>query len=316
MKCSCNHTFAPTPENYQAAQVFADCYLVGFNCECGSTCSIVLWQSFEASRDLTGLRQGKLQVLGPSTVPDRWECLCDCGTRWSVRRSAIVSAKQAGCAACARAAQRIHCEGPRGALTAEYRCWSGILERCLNPNARFYSDYGGRGITVCERWSSSYLNFLSDMGRKPSAELTIERVDNEKGYEPGNCAWATREAQRRNRRDVTLYPFRGQELLLCEIAKLCGIGAGTLAFRLRSGWDLERATSTSARPVAQNNTFTLAGETLSVAEWAARLGVTVNQLRLRIRKGWSAERALTTPFNRAKSHRKDESESEQPRAAE
>jgi len=81
--------------------------------------------------------------------------------------------------------------------TATHNSWKAMKTRCTNPNAQYYADYGGRGITICERWLHSFENFLADMGERP-AGMSIERLDNEKGYEPGNCVWATATQQARN----------------------------------------------------------------------------------------------------------------------
>lgn len=92
-----------------------------------------------------------------------------------------------------------HGENRRGKRSAEYSVWVGMRRRCHDPKFKSYPDYGGRGITVCERWLS-FANFLADMGRRPSPAHSIERKDNDRGYAPDNCIWATRDAQATNRR--------------------------------------------------------------------------------------------------------------------
>ena len=92
-----------------------------------------------------------------------------------------------------------HRKGERG---SEYIAWDNMKRRCQNPNNKRYSDYGEREIKVCERWQD-FCNFLADMGLKPSAGLTLERMDNDGNYEPNNCCWATREEQRANTRPIS-----------------------------------------------------------------------------------------------------------------
>lgn len=91
-----------------------------------------------------------------------------------------------------------NCKG--GALSAEYRTWQRMKDRCGNPGATGFENYGGRGIIVCERWLNSFQNFLDDMGCKPSANHSIDRINNNGNYEPSNCQWATKSEQSRNQR--------------------------------------------------------------------------------------------------------------------
>lgn len=194
-------------------------------------------------KNLTGKRFGRLEVIcRVGTGPGRsalWECRCDCGriiktTAHSLR---ICGTKSCGC---------LQKETVRAIMTkhgmyqsATYGIWEGVISRCNNPNNHAYNYYGGRGITVCDRWKS-FENFLIDMGERPGRK-TIDRINVNGDYEPGNCRWASMKEQRRNCRNTVFYEFNGQKKILPDWAEEFGINMGTVKSRLTRGWTLDRA---------------------------------------------------------------------------
>lgn len=144
--------------------------------------------------------------------------------------------------------------------TAAYKVWCGMITRCYNSNDHAFPDYGGRGITICQRWRNSFKAFFDDMGERPSPKHMIERSNNEQGYNCGkcedcqtrnahaNCCWATRIEQNRNRRDTELLTYHGETLPLVTLAERFGIRTTTLRNRLKNNWAVEEALETIPSP--------------------------------------------------------------------
>ena len=154
--------------------------------------------------DLMGNRYGDLVVIGTEQKDGRrvWVCRCVCGNEISVTTGNLKNGSYSNCG-CKRSENRRVANlkhGHRRPFSREYSSWKGIIYRCCNPKNAQWKHYGGRGITVCDRWRNSFEAFLADMGASPGPGFSIDRIDNDGNYEPGNCKWATWVEQCLNRR--------------------------------------------------------------------------------------------------------------------
>lgn len=166
--------------------------------------------------DITGKRIGRWTVISLAEKSGRhlrWLCRCDCGTEKIVLGSNIKEGKSTSCGCLWRELMFKHGHGVRKGRSSEYATWHSMKCRCLNPKTKGFQNYGGRGITVCERWMK-FENFLSDMGRKPTPQHSIERINNDGNYEPGNCRWANRSDQRLNTRVSKAAAIKALRILL------------------------------------------------------------------------------------------------------
>jgi len=214
-------------------------------------------------QDLVGSRFGTLTVVSRCEnkitsgggIKTNWVCLCDCGNEVEKTGQTLKKSKTCGrsCKFYSQLMTKINKERTPWKKedaytnTPTHQSWRGMLERCNNPSHIGYERYGGRGIQVCDRWVKSFESFLADMGERPDGFYSIDRIDNDKGYSPENCRWASRKEQSRNTSRNVNISFMGQTKCLTDWAIDFGISRYVLDQRIRSGWDIEQAFTTPAR---------------------------------------------------------------------
>jgi len=269
-------------------------------------------------QDLLGRVFGNLSVLRfAGRRPDSrgvsrafWLCRCSlCGREKEFEGRRLTGGRATGCG-CQRGEHlRTHGDCNNGRESSEYVSWRAMHDRC-----RRHPKYSGRGIEVCAAWFS-FEQFVEDMGRKLSPDLTIERKDGNANYSCGKCAeclikgwisncyWATRKVQSRHRDVSRIIEYSGKSLSLAEWAEAFGIHPGTLNVRItKLGWSIDRAlTQPVEKQVREKRQLSriiqFNGQTKTCAEWARALGLDYATLSYRLRKGWSAERAFTEPVH-------------------
>lgn len=199
--------------------------------------------------DLTGQRFGRLLVIryvGTVKTHRSWECLCDCGNLRVLPGARLRTGNTRSCG-CLRIEELVNRTTQHGlCYSSEYATWSHMISRCQNPQNKDYARYGGRGITVCERWQT-FENFYADMGCRPTPQHTLDRINNDLGYSPENCRWATRLIQGGNTSRVIRITFHGQTHTIREWSQITGISRTILRSRLWHGWSIERTLTTPLR---------------------------------------------------------------------
>lgn len=198
--------------------------------------------------DLQGRKFGRFTALAMTGRDQHrnivWQCRCDCGTIKDVSGNSLRKGTTVSCGCfkrddtIARFTKHGHAAQRR---SAEYDIWAAMIHRCHRPKASNFKNYGGRGIFVCPEWRESFAAFLADMGCRPSAKHSVERVDNDGPYSPSNCVWATRRRQSVNTRRTVFIRLFGEDLPLSTVRKTAGVNRTTYADRRARGLSVEEA---------------------------------------------------------------------------
>lgn len=192
-----------------------------------------------------GKRFGRVVVIGsPESRPGNSiavPCRCDCGdVRFYYPRNLRVQ-KEPMCPPCREKSRPAKGHSGKHPL---FNIWKAMIQRCENPNHTHYADYGGRGVKICARWRNDFEAFAADMGDRPSPRHTIDRMNNQKGYQPGNCRWATQKQQLNNTRRTIYVEWQGKRITLSDASELSGVDRATIAWRVNRGWPMEKIMTT------------------------------------------------------------------------
>lgn len=199
------------------------------------------------TRDITNHRFGRLLVIrfieyrGKNKDRAFWECVCDCGNRKEAYAGSLFvgDLKSCGCLAKDITLSSHTTHGLTNHSSGIYKIWTGIIQRCTNPKSNAFKYYGGRGIKICDEWVNSVESFFKYVGDRPSKLHTIDRIDSNGNYEPGNVRWATKAEQQQNKRNTIVLIINGVSATVSEWSKLSGTNRQTITTRYFRGYSHE-----------------------------------------------------------------------------
>ena len=202
-------------------------------------------------KNLAGKTFGRLKVI--KQVKERknkqiyWECQCVCGQTAIIRGNRLSSGITKSCGCLAKEITKKRSITHNMSYTSEYAIWASMIHRCTNSNNRAFKNYGGRGITVCDDWRHDFMAFYNHVGKRPSPKHSIDRIDNDGNYEPGNVRWTTEQKQHNNTRKNHKITLHGHTMSISEWARFVKMKKVTLITRIRLGWPPAKAIFQPAR---------------------------------------------------------------------
>lgn len=209
--------------------------------------------------DRTGQRFGRLVVVryhgskparsGSRSTRAFWVCACDCGNETVVAATSLAEGHTTSCGCVLAAIRKVVNVTHGQSRTPEYKAWLHIKDRALNENCPAAANYSSRGIGIHPEWAESFESFYAHIGPRPTPSHSVDRIDNNKGYVPGNVRWATARQQGRNRRKTLFATIDGKTRPVIEWCEIYNLKPSTVRSRLAAGWDVLRALSTPTRKV-------------------------------------------------------------------
>lgn len=263
------------------------------------------YDNLKNANDYLGCRFGNLRVVGTDPVyvdktynSNHWLFECDCGNIISEVPSRVLNGhkKSCGCRKVKRLIRHGLCNDPF------YHVWWGMMQRCYNHNHHNYKSYGARGICVCDQWQNVE-NFISWAHQTYDSEIhqkTLDRIDNNKGYDPGNCKWSTPKEQSNNRRNTLFFTVDGVTKSLSEWCDEYRMPVSVVGSRIRvMGWDIHKALTTPITHFSDRGAVVeIDGVEKTIKEWCAFYGISRSTVYGRVRRGMDMVNAITTPLRK------------------
>lgn len=250
--------------------------------------------------NIVGQKFGRLLVisLAESAPIKKWLCRCDCGNEKQIPSGPLKNGATKSCGCLQKETIRKTATTHGMSKTKEYMCWQAMLARCNGYNEDTRENYVERGIKVCKGWRDSFVNFYKDMGKRPSTKHTIERKNNNAGYNKANCMWAIRKIQQRNTRFNRIIEVNGVKKCLSEWCEIHNKKPNCVKHRIYVlGFSTYEALT---MPIGflTHKKIEIGGILKSITEWAKEYNIKEKRVRSRITRGWNPKDAITTPIKK------------------